>query len=56
MKSIKTILFGIALMVFGFGSCYIGALTNWTPAQIIGIFVPVVGVGFAVAGYFGGQD
>ena len=52
MNSIKKILFGIALMIFGFGCCYVGALTDWTPAQVIGLISPVVGIGFAIAGYF----
>ena len=52
MNSIKKILFGIALMIFGFGCVYVGALTEWTPAQIVGLISPVVGIVFAIAGYF----
>jgi len=52
MKSIKKILFGIALMIFGFGCVYVGALTSWTPAQVIGLITPIIGIGFAVIGYF----
>ena len=52
MNSIKKILFGIALMVFGFGCIYLGALTNWIPAQVVGLISLVVGIGFAIAGYF----
>ena len=51
MNSIKKILFGIALMIFGFGCIYLGALMNWTPAQVVGLISPVVGIGFAIAGY-----
>ena len=56
MKSIKTILFGIALMVFGFGSCYIGSLTSWMPAEVIGLISPIIGIGFAIAGHFGNEE
>ena len=52
MNSIKKILFGIALMIFGFGCVYVGALTNWTPAQVVGLITPIIGIGFAVIGYF----
>ena len=52
MNCIKKILFGIALMIFGFGCVYVGALTNWTPAQVIGLITPIIGIGFAVIGYF----
>ena len=52
MNSIKKILFGIALMIFGFGCVYVGALTNWTPAQVVGLITPIIGSGFAVIGYF----
>ena len=52
MNTIKKILFGIALMIFGFGCVYVGALTNWTPAQVVGLITPIIGIGFAVIGYF----
>ena len=52
MNSIKKSLFGIALMIFGFGCVYVGALTNWTPAQVVGLITPIIGIGFAVIGYF----
>ena len=52
MNSIKKILFGIALMIFGFECVYVGALTNWTPAQVVGLITPIIGIGFAVIGYF----
>ena len=52
MEGIKKIIFGIALMIFGFGACYVGALTNWMPAQVIGLILPVVGIGFSLVGYF----
>ena len=56
MNDIKKILFGIALMIFGFGCCYVGALTDWTPAQVVGLISPVVGIGFAVVGYLGKEE
>jgi len=56
MNTIKKILFGIALMIFGFGCCYVGALTDWTPAQVVGLISPLVGIGFAVIGYFEKED
>ena len=52
MHSIKKILFGIALMIFGFGCVYVGSLTNWTPALVVGLITPIIGIGFAVIGYF----
>ena len=56
MKSIKKILLGIAIMIFGFGSIYVGALTNWMPAQVIGFFTPIIGLGLSVVGYFDKED
>ena len=56
MNSIKKILFGIALMIFGFGCVYVGALTNWTPAQVVGLISPIVGIAFAIIGYFEKED
>jgi len=52
MEGLKKIMFGIALMIFGFVSCYVGALTSWMLAQIIGPILPVVGIAFALVGYF----
>lgn len=56
MNTIKKILFGIALMIFGFGCVYVGALTNWTPAQVVGLILPIVGIAFAIIGYFEKED
>ena len=52
MSTIKKILFGIALMIFGFGCCYVGELTSWYFAEIVGLISPLVGIGFAIIGYF----
>lgn len=52
MNTIKKILFGIALMIFGFGCLYLGEITSWYPAEIVGLILPIIGIGFAVIGYF----
>ena len=56
MNTIKKILFGIALMIFGFWCCYVGALTSWYPAEIVGLISPIAGIGFAVVGYFENEE
>ena len=52
MKSIKNLLFGIALIMFGFCSCYIGSLTSWYIMELIGVVLPFIGSVFAIVGYF----
>ena len=56
MKAIKNLLFGIALIMFGFCSCYIGSLTSWYIMELIGVALPFIGFVFAVVGYFEKED
>ncbi len=50
MKGIKKILFGIALIIFGFFCLYASALGEWGIGEAIGLIIPLVGLGFAIAG------
>ena len=50
MKGIKKILFGIALIILGFFCLYASSLGEWGVGEVIGIIIPVVGVGFAFVG------
>lgn len=50
MKGIKKILFGIALILLGFLCLYASSLGEWGVGEVIGLIIPVIGVGFAIAG------
>lgn len=50
MKGIKKILFGIALILLGFLCLYASSLGEWGIGEVIGLIIPVIGVGFAIAG------
>lgn len=50
MKGIKKILFGIALILLGFFCLYASSLGEWNVGTVIGIIIPIFGVGFAVGG------
>lgn len=50
MKGIKKILFGISLILLGFLCLYASSLGEWGIGEVIGLFIPVIGVGFAIAG------
>ena len=51
MKGIKRILFGIALILFGFFCLYASSLGQWGAGEVIGLIIPVIGVGFAIRGF-----
>lgn len=50
MKGIKKILFGTALILFGFLCLYASSLGEWGVGEVIGLIIPVFGVVFAIAG------
>ena len=51
MKGIKRILFGIALILLGFVCLCASSLGEWGVGEVIGLIIPVVGVGFAIGGF-----
>ena len=51
MKGVKKILFGISLILFGFFCLYASSLGEWVAGTAIGVVIPVLGLGFAVAGF-----
>ena len=50
MKGIKKILFGITLILLGFFCLYASALSEWNVGTVIGLIIPILGVGFAIVG------
>ena len=44
MKSIKKMLLGIALILFGFFLFYAFVLADWGILQVVGFFLPVIGI------------
>ena len=50
MRGIKKILFGITLILFGFVTLYVSSLGEWGFGEVIGIFIPIVGILLAIAG------
>lgn len=48
----KKILFGIALILFGFYTTYLGTISGEGLFEILGLVCAVFGLGFSVAGYF----
>ena len=46
----QKILFGIALILFGFFCVYVSSLGEWGIGEVIGLILPVIGVGFAIVG------
>ena len=52
MHKIETILFGIAIIIFGIASALISLLTNWGFFAPLAIFAPFVGLAVAVIGIF----
>ena len=50
MKGIKKILFGIALIIFGFFCLYVSSLGEWGVGEVIGTIIPLVGIVFAIEG------
>lgn len=51
MNAIKKILFGTALILFGFFCVYVSIQTNWAIVQIFSLLFPIVGLGFAICGF-----
>lgn len=56
MKAIKTILFGCALILFGFFCLYAGIAAEWGIIQMIGLLSPFIGVAFAIYGFAQRED
>ena len=52
MKGIKQILFGIALILFGFFCMYASSLGKWGIGEVIGLIIPIIGIGFTISGLF----
>ena len=50
MKGVKKILFGIALILSGFLCLYASSLGEWNVGTVIGIIIPIIGLGFAICG------
>ncbi len=50
MESIKKLLFGIALIILGLFCLYLSSLSGWGVFEVIGLIIPAVGFGFAIAG------
>ena len=48
----KKILFGIALILFGFYATYVGTISGEGLYEVIGLGCSLLGLGFSVAGYF----
>ena len=48
----KKILFGIALVLFGFYATYVGTISGEGLYEVIGLGCSLLGLGFSVAGYF----
>ncbi len=44
MKSIKKMLLGIALILFGFFLFYASIVADWGVLQVVGLFLPVIGI------------
>ena len=44
MKSIKKMLLGIALILFGFFLFYASVLADWGILQVVDFFLPVIGI------------
>lgn len=47
----KKILFGIALILFGLFCFYVSVKTDWELLQVLGLLIPVAGLGFSIAGF-----
>ena len=47
----KKILFGIVLILFGFFCFYVSLKTNWPFVQILGLLIPIIGLGFSIFGF-----
>lgn len=50
MKGIKKILFGITLILLGFFCVHVSSLGEWNVGEVVGLILPIIGVGFAIAG------
>ena len=48
----KKILFGIALILFGFYATYVGTISGEGLFEILGLVCSVLGLGFSIVGYF----
>lgn len=48
----KKMIFGIAIILFGFSMAYISVQTQWVIMQLVSILSVFVGLGFSVFGFF----
>lgn len=52
MHKLETILFGIALILFGIASALIVIITDWGFFDLPAIFMPFIGIAVALIGLF----
>ena len=52
MHKTETILFGIALILFGIASALISLITDWAFFDLLAIFMPFIGLAVCVIGLF----
>ena len=49
----KKIVFGIALILFGFSTFYISVPAEWIVLQAVSMLSVLIGLVFSIVGYFG---
>ena len=47
----KKIVFGIALILFGFSTFYISVLSEWVILQLVSILSVLIGLSFSIFGF-----
>ena len=52
----KEILFGIALILFGFNLFYVSVQADWGGLDLIGLFVSIVGLVISIVGFIEKED
>ena len=52
MHKIETILFGIAIILFGIASAAIVLITDWGIFDLLAVFAPFIGLAVCVIGLF----
>ena len=51
VKDMKKIVFGIALILFGFSMAYISVQASWAIMQAVSVLSVFVGLGFSIFGF-----
>ncbi|MBO7196525.1 MAG: hypothetical protein J6V80_04270 [Clostridia bacterium] len=52
MHKVETILFGIAILLFGIASLLIYKNTEWGFFEVAGVIAPILGLGISTLGVF----